>query len=70
MEKKVEYNITGDGRVNRDYVSKTLKKSADEGSIFVSIKDADKNNEKFPLMEHNKRESLKLGVTPDELRKM
>ena len=49
MERKVEFTIKGDGRMDKDYVQKAHTKSTDEGSIFVSIRDADKNNEKFPM---------------------
>jgi len=70
MERKIEFNIAGDGRVDKEVVRKSLKESSDEGSLFVSIKDADSTNEKFPIMTFNRRESIKLGITPEELRKL
>jgi len=75
MERKLssDYSTPSDGRINQEAVRKSLKEFSDkpdEGSLFFSMKDADSTNEKFPLMTFNRRESLKLGISPDELRKL
>jgi len=45
-----EGNSTSDGRINKEVLRKTMEGEDDEGGLFVNVKDADSNNEKFPIV--------------------
>jgi hypothetical protein len=58
-------SISGDGRIDANKARRSIVESKDENALFVNIRNLDHNNEKFPIVTFNRRESLKQGISPE-----
>ena len=62
--------MNAEGRLPKGLLDQSLKECKTEVDQFVALHKIDKNNEKFPVVEFKRRESMKQGIDPAVLAKL
>jgi hypothetical protein len=62
--------MSADGMLPKGVLDQSLKDCKNEVDTFVALHKIDKNNEKFPVVEFKRRESMKQGIDPSIIAKL